>query len=234
MNVKEIQEALIKAGFNPGEPDGIRGRQTIAAIKQFQAANGLKADGIVGPKTAEKLFPAGTPKEQPFAIPHSMPWLQEAFKLIGTREKPGVGSNEAINGWAKDLNLHDYTDDDIPWCGLFVAHCVGSQLPDEQLPGNPLGARNWQKFGSSVQPGLGSIMVFWRESLHGAKGHVGFYWAEDDEAFHILGGNQSDEVSIKRVAKNRLLQARWPKTVVELNHTVRKAEKNGKLSSNEA
>jgi hypothetical protein len=80
-----------------------------------------------------------------------MPWLQEAFHLIGTRERPGAGSNEAILGWAHDLDLTSY-DDDIPWCGLFVAHCIGSQLPEESMPNNPLGARNWARFGQQATP----------------------------------------------------------------------------------
>lgn len=55
MTVKEIQQALQAAGFNPGPVDGIRGRKTIMAIKEFQKVHGLEVDGIVGPKTAAKL-----------------------------------------------------------------------------------------------------------------------------------------------------------------------------------
>jgi peptidoglycan hydrolase-like protein with peptidoglycan-binding domain len=38
MTVEEIQEALQAAGFDPGPVDGIRGRKTIMAIKEFQKA----------------------------------------------------------------------------------------------------------------------------------------------------------------------------------------------------
>lgn len=31
--------------------------------------------------------------------------------------------------------------------------------------------------------------------------------------FYVLGGNQSDAVNIARIAKSRLLGARWPATV---------------------
>lgn len=235
MNVRDIQTALKAAGFDPGPIDGVRGRNTIAAIKAFQQKNGLAADGIVGPKTAEKLFRGTAPAGARFDTPGTMPWLQTAFELMGTREKPGKGSNEAILGWAHDLEILSYNDDDIPWCGLFVAHCVGSQLPDEALPNNPLGARAWEKFGLKTTPQLGAVMVFWRGSPTSGLGHVGFYWAEDDEAYHILGGNQSNAVTITRLARSRMVQARWPRTVPAPTGIVRLADKQGKvLSQNEA
>lgn len=53
---KEIQIALKNAGFYNGSIDGKIGKQTKKAIKEFQAANGLKADGIVGPKTRNLLL----------------------------------------------------------------------------------------------------------------------------------------------------------------------------------
>ena len=36
-------------------PDGIFGVETAATVVSFQRANGLKADGLVGPKTLERL-----------------------------------------------------------------------------------------------------------------------------------------------------------------------------------
>lgn len=47
----EIQAALKNAGFYKGKIDGIRGKMTEQAVKDFQNANGLDADGKVGPKT---------------------------------------------------------------------------------------------------------------------------------------------------------------------------------------
>lgn len=236
MNVKDIQQALKDLGFDPGPIDGIRGRKTIKAIKEFQAKNNLVADGLVGPKTSAILFKDQEPvKSKEFDIPVTIPWIEAAYSLIGTQEKPGQGSNEAILGWAEDLEITSYNDDDIPWCGLFVAHCVGSQLPEEPLPANPLGARKWKDFGYEVSPRFGSVMVFWRGSPNGWKGHVGFYWAEDDDAYHILGGNQSNSVSITRVSKSRLLTARWPHTALTVHGQIRIASANGKLLSvNEA
>lgn len=55
MTPKRIQTALKNAGFYKGPIDGQIGQQTKQAIKEFQKANGFKADGIVGKRTWEKL-----------------------------------------------------------------------------------------------------------------------------------------------------------------------------------
>jgi lysozyme len=53
--VKELQQRLSDQGFDPGPIDGAFGPQTKAAVMAFQTANGLTADGIVGPKTRAAL-----------------------------------------------------------------------------------------------------------------------------------------------------------------------------------
>jgi len=52
---KDIQTALKNAGFYNGMIDGIKGTGTKKAIKEFQRANGLQADGVIGPKTWDLL-----------------------------------------------------------------------------------------------------------------------------------------------------------------------------------
>lgn len=54
---KEIQQALKAAGFYQGPVDGKLGPQTREAIRSFQQVHGLKADGVVGRQTWEKLSP---------------------------------------------------------------------------------------------------------------------------------------------------------------------------------
>ena len=53
--VRKLQELLNKKGFDCGAVDGIFGSKTYAAVVAFQKANGLSADGIVGPLTWGKL-----------------------------------------------------------------------------------------------------------------------------------------------------------------------------------
>ena len=55
--VRQIQKALYGAGFPTGCIDGIFGVLMEEAVKEFQAKNGLKVDGIVGAATLAKLIP---------------------------------------------------------------------------------------------------------------------------------------------------------------------------------
>ena len=247
MTTLEIQRRLKALGFDPGPVDGVRGRLTIRAIKAFQTANGLVVDGIVGERTRDALDhvdepspplpPVGPARPAPSpprgeggGLP---PWYEEALRLKGIREAAGDADNPTILGWARRLRLA-YRKDSIPWCGLFAGHCIAVALPDEPLPTNPLGARNWQRFGVAAEPTLGAVLVFWRGSRSGAQGHVGFYAGEDASAFHVLGGNQSDSVSIARVARSRLLATRWPATAPGPAGGAIKRVAAGALSTNEA
>lgn len=53
--VTTLQTKLKRWGYYSGAIDGKFGPQTEAAVKYFQRANGLTADGIVGTKTANAL-----------------------------------------------------------------------------------------------------------------------------------------------------------------------------------
>jgi hypothetical protein len=53
--IRALQQALTSAGYDPGAVDGTYGPTTKAAVTAFQQANGLTADGVVGPETAAAL-----------------------------------------------------------------------------------------------------------------------------------------------------------------------------------
>lgn len=127
--------------------------------------------------------------------------IEIASKLIGTREIVGNKHNHIILNWAKELGLDKvYTNDEIPWCGLFIAYVV--KQAGFTPVNNPLWARNWSTFGNKQTIAmLGDVLVLSRDK----GGHVGFYVGEDDTCYHVLGGNQNNTVNITRILKTRCI-----------------------------
>lgn len=137
-----------------------------------------------------------------------LPWvIEQGLKLLGTMEIVGRRHNPTIIQWGVDVGLgRVYTNDEIPWCGLYVA--IVCQRAKKEIVVNPLWARNWAKFGVKVyEAGLGDVLVFKR----GSGGHVGFYIGENSTHYYVLGGNQNNQVSITKIRKDRTLAIRRPK-----------------------
>lgn len=53
--IREIQQALRRAGFNPGEIDGVMRAQTMQAVNRYQQAKGLPVDGFLNLDTVKAL-----------------------------------------------------------------------------------------------------------------------------------------------------------------------------------
>jgi len=146
--------------------------------------------------------------------------LLEALKLHGTLETPGPGNNPVILAWADEVGDREatayakwaagwYDKDSTPWCGLFCAVVAAranvDNRPERRPPVKYLSALEWAKFGGlATQAELGDVLVFQRPG----GGHVALYVGEDASAYHVLGGNQGDAVSITRIAKARCVAVR--------------------------
>lgn len=170
---------------------------------------------------------------------------QEARRLYGVLEGPGDQDNAVILGWADELATLGpyarwaadfYNKDAIPWCGLFMAVAAARANPraldDRQPPRAYLAALAWAGFGvPGASPSLGDVLVFTRSG----GGHVGLYVGEDSGAYHVLGGNQSDAVTVSRIGKGRLYACRRPpyRSAPQAARPFMLAA-NGALSTNEA
>ena len=172
--------------------------------------------------------------------------ITEALKEYGTIEALGEADNPKIIGWQEELEAAGlgrvyagvYQHDAIPWCGLFMAIVALRANIEHRAERNPprlyLAALEWASFGSAVPKGaaaLGDVLVFNRKG----GGHVGLYVGHDESAFHVLGGNQSDRVSITRLSRNRLVSVRRPAYRVQpANVRPIPLSASGSLSVNEA
>jgi uncharacterized protein (TIGR02594 family) len=211
-----VQKRLIAHGFNPGDIDGEWGRNTLRATIAFQTARGLPAEGVLNSATVAALRldpisgqPAVSAKDD---VPtrdllDHMPWMTLALKKRGLHEGR---DNAELRAFLKSDGPTLGDPAQLPWCGDFVETCIAVTLPTSTLPTNPYLARNWLKFGATVDPCFGAVMVFWRGKRSGTSGHVGFYYSEDDDVYHVLGGNQSNSVNVTSLRKERLLGARMP------------------------
>ena len=130
--------------------------------------------------------------------------IAEAMRYLGLNEMKGPLHNATIMSWAKDVGVQKvYTSDEVAWCGLFVAKVI--QKAGFEVVKDPLWALNWKNFGTIQKVAmLGDVLIFKRDG----GGHVAFYIAEDQNYYHVLGGNQSDSVSITRIAKGRCVGIR--------------------------
>lgn len=157
--------------------------------------------------------------------------VSEALKEYGTVETPGSANNAKIMAWAKEVGLKNvYTADSVPWCGLFIK--LVAERAGKKAVKDPLWALNWSSFGNKIgQPCLGDVLTFTRDS----GGHVGLYIGEDKDTYHVLGGNQSDSVSVTRIYKKRLHSARRPIYSIGQPASVRPyiLKTTGAISSNE-
>lgn len=110
---------------------------------------------------------------------------------------------------------------------------VVAKRAGKDVPANPLWALNWQNFGMPMPHAgalLGDVLTFVRNG----GGHVALYVGEDGEAFHVLGGNQRDQVCFTRIDKARLHSVSRPhynNQPANVRKIVLKA--NGALSGNE-
>lgn len=144
------------------------------------------------------------------------PWLNTALSLVGTQEATGAADNPVILKWSSAIatafpDLATYSremiHDSIPWCGDFVAYCLAVNgikpvTKDDGAKYGYLWARDWQYKGNHSDPQLGAIMVF--------KSHVAFYLNETSTRYIVVGGNQSDSVSVMSILKSQFVTARWP------------------------
>jgi uncharacterized protein (TIGR02594 family) len=230
IDVERVQKKLKELGFNPGPADGIVGRRTIAAVAAFQKAEGLhiKWPGTIGEKTLAALFG----KREPVAPLVMKPWFDMALTKKGLHEdRDNAELREFLRADGKTLG----DPSKLPWCGDLVQSCIAMTLKEEIIPVNPYLARNWMKFGKACKQTLGAVAVFWRGRRDGYSGHVGFYAGEsvDGKKIYVLGGNQSDQISVVPLGADRVLGFRWPLTAAEPTKPERPMMIGGKLSINE-
>jgi len=143
--------------------------------------------------------------------------LDIAYSFLGQSEIGGPDHNPLLVGLANWVEPW-VRDDETAWCGLCMGWvCKIAGLP---LPDHPARARSWMTAGEPVpiaraRPGY-AVAVFKRGAhpqpgpdVFDAPGHVGLFVGPFyDGRILVLGGNQSNMVSIAPFAVSDLLVIR--------------------------
>jgi uncharacterized protein (TIGR02594 family) len=164
-----------------------------AALKDLQTR--LEAAYAEALKVIDKLRPEDRLMRASVGDP---PWMAVAREEMakGIKEDPGDRNTEEISAYFKAINAHVGTipGQTVHWCGAFVGYCIktcGVSAAANKVAPEAVGADYWLTWDKAPDPPpVGAIVVFPGE-------HVGFL-AEGSTAtkLKILGGNQSDSVSI--------------------------------------
>ena len=162
----------------------------------------------------------------PFSTDSTLPTLhitpfQLAQRFVGITEAPGSRDNDQILAMLRlDADWPDH--DEVPWCSAFVNYVAWLlRLPRSKS----LRARSWLEVGLPValhHASVGFDVVILSRgsgsqpgpSVINAPGHVGFFagWDGHNEnrnaRIHLLGGNQSNSVSLSTYDADRILGIR--------------------------
>lgn len=135
------------------------------------------------------------------------PWLAPAWRELGQREVAGASDNPRIKAMFREVGEGTNLHDEVPWCAAFVGACLERVHVRST---RSLMARSYLRWGAPLKEGrFGSIAVLSR-GRSPAAGHVGFLVGEVGAKIFLLGGNQSNAVTVASFPKTRLLGLRWP------------------------
>lgn len=134
--------------------------------------------------------------------------LNIALAELGQSEEKAPGEhNPRIVEYHAAVSLRA-TDDETPWCSSF-ANWV---LDQAGISGtDSAAARSFLKWGVECKPTPGCIVVL-RRGKSAWMGHVGFLVSDDHSTVTLVGGNQSDSVSVKKFNRADVLGYRTVKT----------------------
>lgn len=126
--------------------------------------------------------------------------LNTATQWIGKNE---TNDRQELAAFIKKAGI-SINPDNTAWCAAFTNAVLYAHGIKGTGAINARSFLDWGKGTTTPQPG--DIVVLWRGSRTSWQGHVGFYKGVDSSGnILILGGNQSDSVSIEAFSPSRIL-----------------------------
>ena len=136
-------------------------------------------------------------------------WLALAWGDLGVAETPGADHTRRVVRYYADVGHAQITNDETAWCAAFLGSCLErAGLASTRS----LMARSYLTWGEPLgEFRTGAIAVLSR-TADPTLGHAGFLIGETADSIILLGGNQSDAVTVEVFPRSRLLGLRWPTT----------------------
>ncbi len=137
------------------------------------------------------------------------PWAQLAWADLGLKEIGGGEHHPRIVQMHQVTTLKATTDE-VAWCSSAMNLWV---LEAGYEPTRSAAARSWATWAHGVtldDPMYGCIAVYTRGDPSGWSGHVGIWLGRRGPNDVLLGGNQSDAVTIAPYDASRILAYVWP------------------------
>lgn len=146
-----------------------------------------------------------------------MTLFELATRFVGeVKEQPGAVANSNFIQWClESCGFDSNTPDETPWCSAWLNRlCWILRLPRTKSAA----ARSWLGIGTPVVLTTavpGDIVILKRGTgeqpgpeVLKAPGHVGLFAGLDGSTVHVLGGNQSDGVTVASFPIARVLGVR--------------------------
>lgn len=178
------------------EETGIYDEKMKQAVLRVQQKYALEADGIVGPKTWEKLF-------QVYRVPVTgtgiEKFIQTARYELSLGFKEDAASNITPYGEWYKMNRN-------PWCAMFVSWCAyQAGILNTIVPKYALcaaGAQWYRNHHRYFEKETGYIsspgdIVFFRNVNNGRMDHTGIVIDTDSFMIHTIEGNVGNAVSAR-------------------------------------
>lgn len=158
--------------------------------------------------------------------------VKVARTYLGLTEIGATNKHPTIDAWAKTLSGKWLIGQ--PWCGTFMAQVFKEVGLSNKVPKDFFRARAWEDAGTRLtKPAYGCVVTFTRDG----GGHVGLVVGKTKAGMlKVLGGNQSNAVTIQDFDPKRVTAYRWVSsgTVPHDHRYDLPVLPAGKISTNEA
>ncbi len=152
-------------------------------------------------------------------------WMRKARADMGVHEVEGDGSHPRIAAMFAQGGFAGQDDGKVPWCGIAMSAWMRESGIAPPVEGAR--ARAWLEWGEPLAKPVPGCVAIYTRTNNPQHGHVALFLSHKDGRDMILGGNQSDGVSITSIASGTgaLLGYRWPPNIAKPTATAHVAQR---------